>query len=159
MSKPIKPNEADEISSKIPDDKPTFFVHTMTVAWSDCDPALIVYTGRIPYFALEAIEVWWKKITGFDWYTLNIDRNIGTPFVHMSLDFKSPVTPRQDLRCVVELMSIGNRSITHRVCGWQGDALCFEGLFVSVFVVAKSFEARLPPKDLLDAIKPFLAKS
>jgi hypothetical protein len=32
------------------------FTHAIRVGWADCDPARIAYTGRIPYFALEAID-------------------------------------------------------------------------------------------------------
>ena len=34
--------------------------HVIRVTWGDCDPARIAYTGRLPVFALEAIDagVW-----------------------------------------------------------------------------------------------------
>ena len=53
------------------------FVFSIRVGWADCDPAHIAYTGRIPYFALEAIDAWWEATTHQDWYQLNIDKNIG----------------------------------------------------------------------------------
>jgi len=136
MSKPIEP-----------------FVHTIRITWADCDPALIAFTGRIPYFALEAIEAWWEKQTGHNWYELNLDRNIGTPFVHMSIDFVSPVTPRHQLHCEVSLLKIGNSSIRFCVQGRQDDGVCFKGEFVSVFVVAKTMKAQRPPAEILDRIK------
>jgi len=131
MSKPIKP-----------------FVHRIRVAWADCDPALIAYTGRIPYWGLEAIDAWWEHFAGLDWFALNVDRGIGTPFVHLSFDFKSPVTPRHALDCEVSLARLGDKSIHHKVTGRQGGVLCFEGSFVSVFVDAKTFSARQAPDDL-----------
>lgn len=124
------------------------FVHKIRVGWADCDPALIAFTGRIPYWALESIDAWWERITGIDWYALNVDRGIGTPFVHMSLDFRSPVTPRHPLMCEVSLTRLGNSSIHHRVSGFQDGAMCFEGEFVSVFVEAKTLKSRTPPEDL-----------
>ncbi|MFQ5622005.1 MAG: acyl-CoA thioesterase [Paracoccaceae bacterium] len=135
------------------------FLHTIRVAWSDCDPAHIAYTGRIPYFALDAIDAWWDTYVGLDWYKLNIDRDIGTPFVHMTLDFRSTVTPRHPLICEVSLLKIGSRSIRHGVRGRQNGVLCFEGEFVSVFVVARTMKPRRPPEELLAAIKPLLAKA
>lgn len=130
------------------------FVHSIRVGWADCDPALIAYTGRIPCFALEAIDAWWERHTGFDRRRLNIDRDIGAPFVHMSLDFRSPITPRQRLECEVALISIGNSSIRHAVRGRQDGILCFEGQFVSMFVEARNMKTRPPPADLLAAIEP-----
>ncbi len=125
------------------------FEYTIRVGWADCDPETIAFTGRIPYFALEAIDAWWETHMGIDWYALNVDRNVGTPFVHMSLDFSSPVTPRHRLICTVELIKVGNRSIHYRVCGYQDGTLCFKGKFVSVFVAAKALGKLEPPADLL----------
>lgn len=142
-----------------PTDTPAAFIHTIRVAWADCDPAQIAYTGRIPCFALDAIDAWWEHHTGQEWYRLNIDRNIGTPFVHMDLDFKAPITPRHRLHCEVELLKLGNSSIHHAVRGRQDGALCFEGRFVSVFVEAKIHKPRTPPPDLLAALEPLLSKA
>ena len=129
------------------------FTHTIRVAWSDCDPALIAYTGRIPYFALESIDAWWEKHTGYDWFRINLDRNIGTPFVHMSLDFTSPITPRNKLICEVSLLKIGTSSIRFRVCGSQNDVQCFKGQFVSVIVVSKTMKPQPTPEDILTKIQ------
>jgi 4-hydroxybenzoyl-CoA thioesterase len=126
----------------------TPFVHKIRVAWADCDPAFIAYTGRFPYWALESIDAWWEHVTGLNWFELNVDRGIGTPFVHMSLDFRSTVTPRFPLFCEVNLTRLGNSSIHHRVIGRQNAKLCFEGEFVSVFVEAKTLKSRQPPEDL-----------
>jgi acyl-CoA thioesterase FadM len=128
------------------------FVHRIQVRWGDCDPANIAYTGRIPGWALEAIEAWWEHHTGLDWYRINLDRKIGTPFVHMSMDFRSPVTPRHPLECEVTLKKLGNRSVTHAVRAFQAGMLCFEGEFVAVFVEGTLMKPRALPDDLLAAI-------
>ena len=36
------------------------FAHSVRIGWGDCDPAKIAYTGRLPWFALEAINAWWE---------------------------------------------------------------------------------------------------
>jgi 4-hydroxybenzoyl-CoA thioesterase len=128
------------------------FVHTITVRWGDCDPAKIVYTGNIPGFALEAIDAWWRHHTGEDWYTLNLDNNLGTPFVHMKLDFRAPVTPRHTLECEVRLKKLGGKSIAFAVDGSQNGTLCFEGEFVCVFVVSDTMVSREPPAFLADIL-------
>jgi 4-hydroxybenzoyl-CoA thioesterase len=132
------------------------FVHRIKVRWGDCDPANIAYTGRIPALALEAIEGWWEHYTGLDWYRLNLDRGIGTPFVHMAMDFRSSVTPRHPLDCEVTLKKLGNRSITHRVRAFQGDVVCFEGEFVAAFVDAAVMKPRPLPDDVFAAINDLL---
>lgn len=114
------------------------FIHQIRVGWADCDPARIAYTGRIPYFALEVIDAWWAHNVGDDWFRMNMDENIGTPFVHLSMDFRSPITPRHMLECKVELIKLGTSSIRFSVKGFQAGVLCFEGEFVEVFVDAAS---------------------
>lgn len=131
----------------------TGFVHPITVRWADCDSAKIAYTGRIPDFALEAIDAWWRATTHFDWYQLNVDRNVGTPFVHMTMDFRSPITPRHVLECAVDLIRIGKSSVRHRVVGRQDGVVCFDGEFVAVFVDAAKMETSAPPADLLERLQ------
>lgn len=125
------------------------FEHVIRVTWGDCDPARIAYTGRLPAFALEAINAWWEHHLGGDgWYQMELDRNVGTPFVHMSLNFRSPVTPRHPLVCSVWPTRLGETSVGFRVEARQDGTLCFEGDFVCVFIVAREFRKSPPPADI-----------
>ncbi|NVK31532.1 MAG: acyl-CoA thioesterase [Gammaproteobacteria bacterium] len=135
------------------------FSHSIRVGWGDCDPAAIAFTGRLPWFALEAIEAWWEHhFDGDGWYQLNIDHNLGTPFVNMNIDFRSPVTPRHSLDCSVQPIKFGYSSVTFEVKGRQQRRICFEGQFTAVFVVADRFKkTSIPPhiKAVLEAnLKP-----
>ncbi|WP_299773422.1 thioesterase family protein [uncultured Tateyamaria sp.] len=133
------------------------FEHAIRVTWGDCDPAKIAYTGRMPWFALDAINAWWEAHLGGDgWYQLELDRNIGTPFVHMSMDFRSPVTPRHRLICSVWPSRLGEKSVTFRVDGHQNGVLCFEGTFTCVFVVADQFKSCSAPPELRAVIAPHI---
>ena len=68
--------------------------HKINVTWGDCDPARIVYTGRLPWFALDAINGWWEVQLGGDgWFQLEVDRNLGTPFVRLEMDFAARSHP------------------------------------------------------------------
>lgn len=133
------------------------FEHEIRVSWGDCDPARIAYTARIPWWALDAINAWWEEHLGGDgWYQLELDRNVGTPFVHMSLDFRAPVTPRHRLICKVGPTRLGTASIAFRVEGWQDGVLCFEGRFVCVFIVARDFRPQPAPADIRAVVEPRL---
>ena len=45
--------------------------HEIRVTWGDCDPARIAYTGRLPWFALDAINAWWEEQLGGDgWFEM-----------------------------------------------------------------------------------------
>lgn len=136
---------------------PAAFEHEIRVTWGDCDPAQIAYTGRIPWFALDAINGWWEAHLGEPgWYHLEIDRNIGTPFVHMSIDLSAPVTPRHRLKCLVRPIRLGQSSIEFSVEGYQNEILCFKGRFVCVFVVADKFAKQPVPADIRAFVEPYL---
>ena len=136
----------------------TVFRHEIRVGWGHCDPAQIAYTGHIPWFALEAIDAWWQAhLHGLGWFELNLDRNVGTPFVHVSLDFSSPVTPRHVLVCEVAPVRLGTKSIEFRVIGRQDGRLCFTGRFVSVFVISDQHGVSIPaPEDIRAVVEPLL---
>ncbi|MGH6923709.1 MAG: acyl-CoA thioesterase [Propylenella sp.] len=135
------------------------YVHAIDVRWSDCDPARIAYTGRIPGFALDAIDAWWADAVGHDWYRMNLDRNIGTPFVHLDIDFRAPVTPRHPLLCEVALTRVGRRSCSFRVVGRQDGRVCFEGAFVSAFVIADEFKPIDVPAEFVEKISRLVAEA
>ena len=131
------------------------FVHPVNVTWGDCDPARIAYTARLPAFALEAINGWWEAhLDGDGWYQMELDRNVGTPFVKMEMEFFSPVTPRHTLMCETFPTRLGNKSITFTVRGRQNDTLCFEGSFTCVFTIADAFRSQTVPDDLRAIIEP-----
>jgi acyl-CoA thioesterase FadM len=114
----------------------TPYVHRYQVAFSDTDAARIAFTGRFPNFALDAIEGWFRDRLGTDWYRLNMDAQVGTPFVHLSIDMRSPLTPRDVLLTTVWLAKAGRSSLEFRVIGQTAaeGRESFVGRFVCVFV-------------------------
>ncbi|MCI4666190.1 MAG: acyl-CoA thioesterase [Neomegalonema sp.] len=135
------------------------FEHEIRVAWGDCDPARIVYTARLPWFALDAINAWWEHHTGDGWYQMEIDRNVGTPFVRMEMNFRSPVTPRSPLRCKVWPNRLGQTSVGFHVAASQEGTACFDGDFVCVFTTADAFKKSPPPERLRKIIEEHLRAS
>lgn len=135
------------------------YEHVIRIAWGDCDPAKIVYTARIPWFALDAINGWWEHHTGEGWFQMELDHNVGTPFVSMKLDFSSPITPRHKLICSVWPNRLGDTSVGFHVEGWQDGKLCFEGDFVNVFVQADAFKKRRPPERLRRVVEQNLIEA
>lgn len=136
------------------------FGHMVRIGWGDCDPAKIAYTGRLPWFALEAINAWWEdKLGGDGWFQMELDRNVGTPFVRLEMDFSFPVTPRHRLICHVWPVKLGETSITFRVDGLQDGKLCFSTRTVSVFIVADHFTKQSPPEDIRRAVQAHIPAS
>jgi 4-hydroxybenzoyl-CoA thioesterase len=135
----------------------TPFVHPINVTWGDCDPARIAYTARLPYFALDAINGWWEHhFDGMGWFQMEIDRNVGTPFVKLEMEFRSPVTPRHTLMCETFPTRLGDKSITFRVRGSQDGTLCFEGSFTCVFTIADEFRSQSAPEHFRRVIEPLI---
>lgn len=134
----------------------TAYEHEIRVSWGDCDPAKIVYTGKLPAMALEAINGWWEQHLGDGWFQMEIDRNVGTPFVRLEMNFSSPVTPRHRLKCYVWPVRLGDTSVAFRVDGEQDGKLCFSFRSVSVFIVADAFKKRQPPREIVDIVTPLL---
>ena len=133
------------------------FFHEIRVTWGDCDPARIVYTANIPGFALDAINAWWEHhLDGTGWFQMELDRNMGTPFVHMSIDMSAPVTPRHRLICEVWPSRLGNTSIEFHVIGRQNGTRCFKGRFVCVFTIADTHKAQPEPPDIRQVVEPLL---
>lgn len=135
----------------------TAFIHDIHVTWGDCDPAKIAYTGHLPRFALGAIDAWWSEHHGpGGWYHLELDTNVGTPFVRLEMDFKSPVTPRHILKCHTWPSRLGTKSITFRVDGVQNGVTCFAGMFTCVFTIADQFKSQPAPDHLRALIEPHI---
>lgn len=132
------------------------FKHEIRVTWGDCDPARIAYTARIPWFALDAIDAWWGYHIGGGWYHMELDRNVGTPFVSMSMNFRAPVTPRHPLICTVWPNKLGTTSVGFHVDGHQAGTLCFEGDFVCVFIEASKFRKAPPPDEIRQVVSAYL---
>ncbi len=131
------------------DVEPHEFTHEIRIGWGDCDPARIAYTGHIPGWALRAIDAWWEAhLDGDGWYQMELDRGFGTPFVHLSMDFTHPITPRHRLICKAFPVAMGNTSVTFRVIGMQDGKQCFSGRFVSVFVRAEAFKPAPAPDEV-----------
>jgi acyl-CoA thioesterase FadM len=96
------------------------FVYRTAVTWGDMDSAAIAYTGRFSHWILEAVEMFMRERVGADWYMINLDHKIGTPFVNMNINFRSPVTPREDLMIEVLVKRTGNSAVTCQFVG-RGD--------------------------------------
>ncbi len=112
------------------------FTHRIGVSWAECDPAQIAYTGSIPNYALRAVEALCYRVIGAGFFELNVDHGIGTPFVHLAVDFKAPVTPRHPLEVGVAITRLGRASLTFRADGRQAGGLCFTGTLTSAYVAA-----------------------
>lgn len=110
------------------------FEHVRRVRWGESDPARIVYTARFLDFAMDAIEAFFLDRLGRGFYELNAEDGIGTPFVHVELDFKSPLTPRDTLATEVQVSRLGGGSVHFALVGRVGLRVAFTAKLVCAFV-------------------------
>ncbi len=133
------------------------FVHSITVGWGDCDPAQIAYTANVLTWGMKALEAWCDLCLGVNWFELNMDHGIGTPFVHLSYDLTAPVTPRGMLECTIYIRRIGRSSLHQIIEGRQSGRLCFTGKMTSVFVAAANMKPIPIPPNMRQSIQLYAA--
>lgn len=149
---PFRDLDAPRVAAQVP------LVQEITVGWGDCDPAQIAYTANIPAWGLLAVEAWYKACLGVNWYEINLDHGVGTPFVSLGFDFVSPVTPRAPLLVSVYVERLGRSSLGHVVEARQEDAVCFYGRTTAAFVGANEMKAVAIPDNMRASIEDYLAR-
>jgi 4-hydroxybenzoyl-CoA thioesterase len=133
------------------------FTHEIRVGWGDCDPAKIAYTGRLPDFALQTIDAWWEHLMGYGWFEMNLEKGYGTPFVHLSCEFRSPVTPKHRLICKLKPARLGTSSLEFDFAAYQGGVPCYDARLVSVFIDPDGVRKIPAPDHVRAAIEPLVA--
>lgn len=84
---------------------------------------------------MEAVEGWFRSVLGVDWYELNVNRGMGTPFVHVDMDFSAMLTPHNTLDIKVLVERCGRCSITFRVIAEREDGVeSFAGRYACCLV-------------------------
>ena len=135
------------------------YCHIRPILWGDTDAALIVYTVRFFDYAMEAIEGWFVSTLDLNWFGLNVDRHIGTPFVNVNVDIGAPLTPRHQLTCLVYVERLGNASLVFRVLGERDDGVrSFDARFTCCFVDNRDMTSLPIPSDFRARIEDFIAQ-
>ncbi|MCC5809566.1 MAG: acyl-CoA thioesterase [Ectothiorhodospiraceae bacterium] len=122
-----KPTELNDVVMGPP------LVYRRRIAWADTDAARIAYTANFPDWGLCALDVWFREVYGVDWVVMNRDHQVGTPFVHVSMDISSSLMPGDVLEVMVLVEKLGTSSLTFRTVGSRSDGVpVFEGRYVCV---------------------------
>src|SRR5690349_3054506 len=93
------------------------FTRTVTIRFSHCDPAGIVYFPH--YFDMfnGLIEDWYTEQLGVDHTNLILNERYGFPLVHIETDFKLPSRMGEHLDLTLLLGKIGYSSLTLVIVG------------------------------------------
>lgn len=130
------------------------FTTTTKVRFAHVDPAGIVFYPRYFEMLNGAIEDWFEDGVGQSFATLHLDRKVGTPTVHLEVDFRAPSRLGEVLDIAVVPVSLGDSSCRVAVtftCAGE------ERLRVEVVLVCMDLERHtsMPwPEDLRRAIAP-----
>jgi len=99
-------------------DKAMPYIYRRRILFGETDAARIVYTPRFTDYCMEAAEVWFRDYLLSDWYQMNAYEELGTPVVHMELDFFAPLIGNDIVEIEIKLSKVGNSTVS----------LAFEGL-------------------------------
>ncbi len=135
------------------------YVHQKTINWSDTDAAEIVYTGNYLNYSLEAIEGWFKDVIGLNWYELNNDQKMGTPFVHIEMNIKSMLTPMNSLEIYVYVEKMGKSSIAYKIIGKKDREIeSFNALLVCCIINRPDNKVIAIPDDYREKINNYISR-
>lgn len=140
-------------SNKVP------FVQKRDVRWGDTDGAQIVYTVRFVDYAMDAIEGWFREVMQLDWYRMNTELDMGTPFVKIDMDIKSPLTPHDELEVRVLVERMGRSSLAFNVTGRRnGTEVSFESRFICSMVRKSTMKSIEIPDHLRRNVDRYVAQ-
>jgi len=131
------------------------FTRSVTIRFSHCDPAGIVYFPH--YFDLfnGVIEDWYTYELGYNYAELVTGSHYGFPFVHIECDFKIPSRMGDVIELTLLVERIGRSSLGIAIiCHKDG----LERLRARMVTAMMSLETRKPvplPPDLRDKIESY----
>jgi 4-hydroxybenzoyl-CoA thioesterase len=135
------------------------FTRSVTVRFSHCDPAGIVYFPH--YFDMfnGLIEDWYKEELGHDYAQLVMTDRYGFPFVHIECDFKIPSRMGEviDLTLLVERVGRSSLGIAI-VCHRDGLKRLRARMVTAMMALQTGKPAPIPPP-LRDAIETYRRKT
>jgi 4-hydroxybenzoyl-CoA thioesterase len=96
------------------------FRQSVTVHFSHCDPAGMVFFPQYFVMLNNLVENWFTLGLGIHYATLIAERRIGLPTVSLQADFVAPSRMGEILELALEVTHIGQKSLTLAVVG-RGD--------------------------------------
>ena len=122
------------------------FTRSVTVRFSHCDPAGIVYFPH--YFDMfnGLIEDWYTEQLGMSFADLILNERHGFPFVHIETDFKIPSRMGEHLDLTLLIDRIGRTSLSLVVVGHVGGEARLRARLVTAMVSLETHRpVELPP--------------
>jgi 4-hydroxybenzoyl-CoA thioesterase len=103
-----------------PGDTGALFRQSVTVHFSHCDPAGMVFFPQYFVMLNNLVENWFTQGLGIHYATLIAERRIGLPTVSLQADFVAPSRMGEILDFALEVTRLGQKSLTLAVVGRGG---------------------------------------
>jgi 4-hydroxybenzoyl-CoA thioesterase len=131
------------------------FRYERAVRFSEIDAARMVFFARFCDYCHEAIEALFDRLDG-GYPRLTMVRDIGVPSVHIEFDFRKPLRYGDTVVVEVEVLRIGERSITfrHTLKRKSDDLVCA----IARHVVVTARISRATPLRVPDDMRDVLAE-
>ena len=111
---------------------------------------------------MEAAEVWFREYLDCDWYQMNAYEELGTPVVHMELDFVSPLIGNDLLEITLTLEQVSRSTLTLAFDGYKignnadEKVQSFTAKIIFCFFSNKTSKAKPIPKEQLALLDEYL---
>ncbi len=129
------------------------FTTTRTVLFGDCDPAGIVYTPRIAYFAIEAIHEFLSHRLGGEGLRKVFAMGVLPPARALSIEFLAPMTWDEVITLEVRSETPGATSFSFAVEGRQASGeVTFRAAMTQVCICPESRQPTALPEALRQAL-------
>ena len=113
----------------------------LQVRMGHVDPAGIVHYPRIYDYLHDVFEELWEKHVGQRYYHLLLEKKIGFPLVHSSVDFKSPLRFGDRPIVNVTCYKLGRSSIGLRYVFRLGETVCLEAQQITACIELASMKS------------------
>jgi 4-hydroxybenzoyl-CoA thioesterase len=134
---------------------PGAFTRSVTIRFSHCDPAGIVYFPHYFNMFNGLIEDWYTHEIGYDYAELVIGKHYGFPFVHIECDFMIPSRMGERLELTLLVNRIGRSSLGLTIVGHLDGGARLRAHMVTAMM---SLDTRKPvelPADLRTKIEDY----
>lgn len=152
MNSQVQPAAAHPVP-KVKGDLPeTMWSHAVTFRHGQCDPAGIVYTPEFFNVFNQAIEAWFCKCLGINYYDILGPRRTGMGYVQASATFFAPCMMGEEIEVFVSVGKVGRKSYGLTLHAMKGDQEALRGEFTTVATSLDAHQSIEIPQDIKDAL-------
>jgi 4-hydroxybenzoyl-CoA thioesterase len=131
------------------------FTRNVSIRFSHCDPAGIVYFPH--YFDMfnGLIEDWYGQELGYDYAELIVGGRYGFPFVHIECDFKIPSRIGEVIELTLLVERVGRSSVAIAIVCHRDNIVRLRAHMVTAMMSLETRKAVPLPQGLRDQIESY----